>query len=171
MNEGTNNIKTTISKPIDSSKRKGVLYGFSIAFALLIAFSLFLISKIPYINSAPFIILILFTFSISILNGMGIQTAICSNMNLKQISLNSLIPVIAVSLFYLLSKNIGLLQYPINAFLPNLSNDNKILVTLGFYTFWGALYGLLISGGFLQSCVSTVNVPSYSVEGGAVLPT
>ena len=171
MNEQTNNNKTTISKPIDSSKRKAVLYGFSIAFALLKAFSLFLIYKLPYINTIPFIILVLVTFSISIFNGMGVQTAICSSINIKQVLQNSLIPVLSVILFYTSSRHINLLQYPINAFLPNLSADNKILVTLGFYTFWGALYGLLISGGFMQSCVSTVNVPSYSAEGGAVLPT
>ena len=85
MNEQSTNNKTSISKPIDTTKRKAVLYGFSISFALLIAFSLFIIYKIPYINSAPFIILVLVTFSISILNGIGIQTAICSKLNFKQI--------------------------------------------------------------------------------------
>jgi hypothetical protein len=171
MNQQSDTNKTTISKPIDSTKRKGVLYGFSISFALLIAFSLFIIYKLPYISSIPFIILILITFSVSILNGMGIQTAICSTINFKQVLQNTFIPLIGVSLFYLLSKNFNILQYPINAFIPNVSHDNQILITLGFYTFWGALYGLLISGGFLQSCTSTVNIPSYSAEGGAVLPT
>jgi hypothetical protein len=94
--------------------------------------------------------LIAYGFSLGINSTINYIT--CKKLNISQVSYSSLFVPFSVLLFLLLS-NIGFLQSPILAAVPQYYHAKYgYIFILAFYMFWAAMFGEALASGFAQGC-------------------
>ncbi len=120
---------------------------------LVLASVPFLLSYINVHNNIIiWIVLIILSYLLSFALNTIIQLINCGTLYPISIAKNSTWIPVFVAIFLGLS-NIGFLSWAVEGILPDMGNFNKQAISRGFYIFWGAMYGQLISGGLVQSCV------------------
>ena len=147
--ESTKKI-TKITKPVSSGSRRATLYWLSISAGLIAALCIMFITWKPYM-SIPVIM-----FFMSLLLGIGSQFAICTNIEIMEVFKLSYILPLCVLIGLLLGSKLRFMAGPIQSMFPTTDEITIMKYSTIFYGTWGAIYGQLISGGYLQACPSSI---------------
>lgn len=124
-----------------------ILYGFSICFGALLATAGILQIRFPLL----FVPLIAYVLAV-ILNLLT-QKTVCKKANASQAFTLSAISAVLAFFVYLAAAYVPILGSPIRSLLPNSDPTTQRKIIMGFYLFWAGVYGQIIAGGFMQSCI------------------
>ena len=144
-------ISTTQStKPVSPGSRRATLYLLCISAGLIAVISIMFVTWKPYI-SIPVIM-----FFMSILLGIGSQFAICKNIEIMEVFKLSYILPLCVLTGLVLGSKFRFMAGPISSMFPTADETTVMKYSTIFYGTWGAIYGQLLSGGYLQACPSSI---------------
>ena len=126
---------------------------------LLGSINAFVLGSVPIIlsymninnNLYLWITLLILSYLLSFGINALIQLVSCGSIFIGSIAKKSLWLPAFVTIFLGLSY-IGFLSWAVEGSLPEMDSYTKHSISHGFYIFWGAFYGQLLSGGLVQSC-------------------
>lgn len=137
-------------KPVSPGSRRATLYWLSISAGLIAALCIMFVSWKPFITIPAIMLLV------SLLLGIGSQFAVCTHIEIMEVFKLSYILPLCVLIGTLLGSKLKFMAGPIRSMFPSADEETVMRYSTIFYGTWGAIYGQLISGGYLQACPSAI---------------